>query len=266
MRSVRPVIAALLLLGLSAVPAVAQGTSADSIMMQLSASKRSGVTRAELQASLTEIDKVLASGGYSGAIKSMKRDEAALIRQRLAEGDLRPGDAIMMAVASDPSLTTTYVVTPARTIIIPSIGAIPVDGILRSEVEAHLQKALSKYLRDPVVLAEALINIGAFGGVGRQGYFNVRASDRLSDVVMNAAGGLQGSANVQKSTIKRADREIVSEDAFTVALREGRTLDQLNMQAGDEIHVGLTTQTTTKRIIAGISGAASLTYLLIRIF
>ncbi len=243
----------------------AQATAADSLVAQLAASTRSGVSRAELEASLVEIERILASGGYSGALKDIKRDEAKLIRHRLAEGDIRPGDVIRVAVASDASVTNNYVVTPAMTIVLPSLGPISVSGLLRSEVEPHLQREISKYLRDPVVMADAQIRVAIMGGVGRPGFFLVPPGQAIADVIMTVAGGLGGNADLDRSSVRRADREIVSSDAFTVALREGRTLDQLNMQAGDEIMVGVSTPGKFRQVVAIVSGAASLAFLVSRV-
>ncbi len=253
------------LTGAVQAPLSAQVSQADSLVAQLAASTRSGVTRAELEASLVEIERILASGGYSGAIKSIKQDEAVLIRHRLGAGDLRPGDVIRVAVASDAAVTNNYIVTPTLTIVIPSLGSIPVDGLLRSEVEPRLQREIAKYLRDPVVLAEALIRIAVLGGVGRPGFYSVSATQAISDVIMGAAGGLGGNADLDKSSVHRADREIVSSDAFTAALREGRTLDQLNMQAGDEIMVGVKKPGVLGKAVAIVTGVASLAFLFTRL-
>lgn len=245
--------------------AEAQATAADSLITRLGAAQRSGVTRAELEASLVEIDKILASDGYSGTLKDIRRAEAGLIRQRLAEGDIRAGDVINLGVPNDMSLTGVFVVTTNRTIVIPSLGAIPMGGILRSEVEPHLLKQISRFLRDPVVLAQAQISISIFGGTAREGFFVVPAHAQLTEVLMTAGGGLKGSAKLDKSSIKRAGKEIVSADAFSLALREGRTLDQLNIQAGDEIRVGdKTTRSLLAQGIGLLSGIASFIYLISR--
>lgn len=246
--------------------AEAQVSAADSLITMLGAAQRSGVTRAELEASLVEIDKILASDGYSGTLKDIRRAEATLIRQRLAEGDIRAGDVINLGVPNDLSLTGAFVVTPNRTIIVPSLGAIPMGGILRSEVEPHLLKQISRFLRDPVVLAQANISIAMFGGINKEGFFVVPASAQLTEVLMTSGGGPRGSAKLEKSSIKRAGKEIVSAEAFTLALREGRTLDQLNIQAGDEIRVGdKTTRSWLAQGVGVLSGIASFAFLVSRV-
>ncbi len=254
------------LTGAAHAPLAAQVSQADSLVAMLAASTRSGVSRAELEASLVEIERILASGGYSGALKSIKRDEAVLIRHRLAEGDIRPGDVIRVAVASDAAVTNNYVVTPSMAIVVPSLGAISMRGLLRSEVEPHLQREIARFLRDPVVMADALIRVSVLGGVGRPGFYSVPAGQAISEVIMTVAGGLGGNADLEKSSVHRGDREIVSSDAFTTALRDGLTLDQLNMQAGDEIMVGVKKPGTLSRALAIVTGVGSLAYLLSQVF
>jgi hypothetical protein len=106
-----------------------------------------------------------------------------------------------------------------------------------------------------------------FGGVQHQGFFVVPASALLTDVIMSpqAGGGPAQNQQLEKSEIRRDDRVIVDSEQFTAALRGANSLDQLNLQAGDEIRVG---QRRTGRlpILVAISTLSSVTYLLFRIF
>jgi protein involved in polysaccharide export with SLBB domain len=247
-------------------PVHAQDAAApDSLFIRLASSQRAQVTRAELEASLRQIEGVLASSGYSDALKSQKEAEAAVIRRRLAEGDIRPGDVIRLAVSGSPELSGNFTVTTERTIVPPGAGPIPMGNLLRSEVEDYLRTQMRRFVRDPLVRADAMIRISLFGGVSRQGFFVVPASALLTDVIMEAGGGPSGNQKLEKSEIKRGDRVIVDRDQFTAALRGAQSLDQLNLQAGDEIKVG---QRRSGRIplFAAVSSAASLTWLLMRIF
>ena len=123
---VKPGTLLLLLLALALPSGVgsAQESTPDTLFMRLSASQRAQVTRAELEASLRQIDEVLNSSGYSEALKTQKRAEADVIRRRLAEGDLRPGDVIILAVHGFPELSGPMTVTSDRTIIPPGAGEI----------------------------------------------------------------------------------------------------------------------------------------------
>lgn len=255
-----------MLLGLLPATMVAQDiTAPDTIYARLSAAQRAQVTRVELEASLRQIDAMLASSGYSAAIKSQKEAEAAAIRRRLSEGDLRPGDVISVAVFGHNDLSGNFPVTTDRTIVLPGAGEIPVGNLLRSEVEDYLRTQMRRFVRDPLVRAEAQIRIAIFGGVGREGFFVVPASALLTDVIMTAGGGPARNQQLDKSEIRRGDRVIVDRAGFTEALRGAYSLDQLNLQAGDEIRVG---QKRSGRlpIIAAVSSALSLAWLFLRVF
>ncbi len=255
-----------LFLGLLPAGVTAQDiTAPDTIFARLSSSQRAQVTRAELEATLRDIESVLASQGYSPALKAQKEAEAAVIRRRLTEGDLRPGDVITLAVFGYPDLSGNFPVTTDRTITPPGAGDIPVGNLLRSEVEDYLRTQMRRFVRDPLVRAEAQIRIAMFGGVSREGFFVVPASALLTDVIMTAGGGPTRNQELDKSEIRRGDRVIVDRTAFTEALRGAYSLDQLNLQAGDEIHVG---QKRSGRlpIIAAASSALSLAWLFTRVF
>jgi protein involved in polysaccharide export with SLBB domain len=239
-------------------------SSPDSLIFRLASAQRATVTRPQLEAALAEIDVILASSGYSAAIKSQKQNEAALIRRRLTEGDIRPGDVIVLRVANEPDLTGDFLVSTSRTIVIPAVGEIQIGTQLRSELEAYLTTQLTRFVRDPLVRAEPQIRIAIFGGVGRQGFFVAPANALLTDVIMQSAGGVAGNAQLNKSSIKRNDVEILDRDGFQAALRNGLSLDQLNIQAGDEIHVGRQ-RSGRWPVIAAITTASGLIWTLTRI-
>lgn len=239
----------------------------DSLFVRLASSQRAMVSRAELELSLRDIEVVLASDGYSPVIKEQKSREAATIRRRLAEGDIRPGDVITLAVAGSEGLSGQFTVTTDRTIVPPDAGPIPVGGLLRSEVEDYLRKEMQKYIRDPLVRAEANIRIAMFGGINRQGYFIVPASALLTDVIMSpqAGAGPSGNQKIEESEILRGDVVILDQEGFKLAIREAKSLDQLNLQAGDEIRIG-EKRTGRTPILAYLGAVSSLTFILVRIF
>lgn len=238
---------------------------ADTFYMSLASAQRAQVTRAELEASLRQIDAILASDGYSAALKSQKAAEAQVIRRRLSEGDIRPGDVVRLAVANHADLTGDFPVSTERTITPPGAGEIPVGNLLRSEVEDYLRTQMRRFVRDPLVQATAQIRISLFGGIQRQGFFVVPASAPLTDVIMVAGGGPAGNQKLEDSEIRRGEIIIVDKEQFSLALREAKSLDQLNIQAGDEIRVGQR-RAGGLPILAVLSTVASLSYLVTRVF
>lgn len=229
--------------------------------------RRVEATRAELEAQLVELEKIVASPGYSGRLRAAKRAEADLVRQRLTDGDLQVGDRINLTVVGEAGLTDSFVVAPGRVLILPGIPEVSLQGVLRSEFSEHLATHLKKYIRDPQVHAQSLIRLSIFGAVGKPGFYQVPAEQLASDAIMQAAGGPTGNADTHKTTVRRNGREIWSEDAFQQALVAGVTLDMLNLRAGDEILVGTKSRGFNPRNVFWIiPTTSSLVYLLTRIF
>jgi hypothetical protein len=244
------------------------GNSVDSMMAMLAGSGRAKISRAELLASKAEIEQTLANSGYSGALRGARRAELEQIERRLADGDFYPGDVIMLQVSGDPRMTNNYIVSPRRSLLIPGVpGEVSVTGLLRSEVEAHLDSLISRYVRNPTVWAEPLLRIQIFGAVGRPGYHLVPVSLPLPDIIMNFAGGPSANADPKRGAVFRAEEQVLPGAALEEAIREARSLDALNLQSGDRIEYGArpTGGSFLSRTVGFIGGAASLLYVITRV-
>ena len=250
----------------AAGPATAQQNPA----AMLASSQRSLVTRAELTTTLDSIDRILKAGGYSSAFRDSKRAEADAIRQRLVDGDLHTGDPVLITVIDDESLSKAYVVSPTRTLLLAGTIEIPVKGILRSELERYITTQLKTYLRgDPNVRVTTSMRIQLTGAVARVGFFNVAAGMPLTEVLMNpsAGGGVSNSSRFEKSTILRGEKVIVDAKAFKAALATAKTLDELNLQAGDEIKVAAKSGSSVlTKVLGATTALGGLIYLGVQIF
>jgi hypothetical protein len=198
--------------------------------------RRAQASRVELEASLAQIDTILKSPGYSTRIREAKRREAALIRERLTEGDMQVGDLLAITVLGEAGLTDTFTVGAGQMLSLPGLPPVPLRGILRSEAEPYITKELERYIRNPQVRVVPSIRLAVLGAVGRQGYYQVPADVLISDAIM-MAGGPTGAANPNKSKIVRANTEILAQAEVEQAIVRGATLDQLNLRAGDQIVV-----------------------------
>jgi hypothetical protein len=193
-------------------------------------------TRAELEQILRDHESALASPAYPETDKARMRVEADVIRSRLRDGDFRVGDRIFLSVQDEPDLPDTLIVAPGQTVELPLFGEISVAGVLRSEIRGHMTEALSAFINDPVVQANGLMRVSVLGSVGNPGFFSMPAETVLGDAIM-AAGGPNANANLEAVQISRGST-LIMEDAFVFeAFRQGLTLDQLNLQAGDQIEV-----------------------------
>ncbi len=248
-------------LGLSAGPSPAWGQSADLRLAQ--------ATREQIQTALAEAEQIVSSSGYSGRIKNAKRREIALLKSRIEDGDLQPGDQVILSVLGEPTLTATFVVAPGRLLALPGVGDISLKGVLRSEVPAYLTTELKKYVKDPTVHAQTTMRLSFLGGVGRPGFYQVPAEQLIGDAIM-AAGGPAG-VDPSDTKIERNGQDVLTKESFRQAVIEGRTLDQLNLRAGDEVIVGgkrnMNPQggTFLRTILPLVGAITSLTYLATRV-
>jgi len=87
-----------------------------------------------------------------------------------------------------------------------------------------------------VVAASLKKNLSILGAVARPGYYYVPTDAVLPDAMM-AAGGPRPEAKMSKARIERGGTRVWEGDRFQLALAEGRTLDRLNLQAGDQVIV-----------------------------
>ncbi|HEU5209049.1 MAG TPA: polysaccharide biosynthesis/export family protein [Longimicrobiales bacterium] len=217
------------------------------------------LTRSELQELLSRYEETASSSAYSGEVRAQARDEAALIRTRLDEGDLRVGDRIELTVEGHQDLTAEFAVVAGRVLVLPAIGEVSVAGVLRSELQDHLTREIARYIRDPVVRARSLIRLEVIGAVGAQGFYTIPSDILITDALMQA-GGPSAEADLEKIRIERNRQVIWSSDRLRRAMQEGRTLDQLSIRAGDGIIVPQRTAgegwwRTGLMILTGISTA-----------
>lgn len=211
------------------------------------------ITRESLQDLLSRLELTAQSSAYSRTLRDRSRFEADLIRARLARGDFRVGDRILLEVETEPALTDTFTVTQGQLLNLPLIGNVELAGLLRSEIQQHLTEFVGRFLREPTVLARSLIPITITGGVGRPGFYTVPSELLLTDAI-NVAGGLSPTAEIMDIEIERGNDRIWEGDRLQDAITAGQTLDQLSLVAGDRINVperggGLGGSYATMRVI-----------------
>lgn len=199
-------------------------------------------SRAELEALLEELQQTAASTAYSETLRRRARDEARLIEQRLQTGDFRNGDRIYLSVSQGGQawFADSLMVEPGPSVYIDPIGDVDLRGVLRSELEGHLLAELRRYLRDPTIReASPTIRLTITGGATQQGEIYFPAVALIGSAISQA--GLPPSADVESIAIYRGGEVLWDEEAVALARQEGRTLDQLSLQAGDEIRIPVRT-------------------------
>jgi hypothetical protein len=230
--------------------------------------RRPIATRAQLQQTLEETEALSTSDAYSPAFREEKRQEAALLRERLLEGDFYVGDQIAISMVGDSGINGVKLVGPGRMLSLPGLPDIPVRGVLRSEIEAYLTEQIGRFVRDPQIKARANIRLTFMGGIGKPGFYQMDADVILSDALMQA-GGIGNQTVLKDSKITRGSDVIMDGAAFAKAVTDGVNLDQLNLRAGDVIEVGEKNKTdlfTTLRTVAIIPALIVSTYGLGKLF
>ena len=193
------------------------------------------VTRDDLTELRSRYEAVVESSAYSGAYREDARRAAARITDRLENGDFRTGDRIFLEVEGELTLPPdTVFVEPGSVINLPEMEPISLQGVLRAELRDHLEAEISRYIRNPVVRAYGLIRLQMQGGIGQLGFFVFPADMLLSDALM-AAGGPTPGAKMDDIKLQRGALVLMEGAEVSQALQDGRSLDQLNLRAGDVV-------------------------------
>lgn len=202
---------------------------------------------AQAQARVTQQSKDLETRATleqeaQAAEQNHRTGEAFLLRNRLLHGDFQDGDRIVVQLLgsvplfADRKMSDTITVRAGRMLPLPNMDDLPLEGVLRSELNAKLSSHLAKYVRDSSVRAVPLLRVAVLGQVGRPGFYYTPADVLLSDVLM-LAGGPAGDANLNDMTIRRSGETIWNAQDTRTAVTDGLSLDRLHLRAGDEIYV-----------------------------
>jgi protein involved in polysaccharide export with SLBB domain len=194
------------------------------------------ISRVELEALLEEYEAALRSPAYSAQVKASAAASAERIRERLEVGDFRVGDRIALNVRNETSIPDTVAVEAGPVINLSLFGEISLHGVLRSELEDHLTRELGRMINNPVVQATSLTRLSVQGAVLRPGFYLVPADVLLSEAIM-VAGGPTPTAEIEGLRVQRANQDILGQEETQAALVEGLTLDQLSLQAGDQLFI-----------------------------
>lgn len=196
----------------------------------------SGLTmdRESLQRLEDRFSEIAQSPAYSDPVRQRARRDAAAIDERLTQGDFRTGDRIVIDVEGEEQIPDTLFVESGPQVTFPVMGTISLAGVLRSELNEHLTEELARFIQEPIVRSRALMRLSILGSVGSPGFYNVPADVPLGDALMRAGGPTRDSA-MEELRIESDGEIYLDGEELQNYLADGRTLDQLNLQAGDQI-------------------------------
>jgi protein involved in polysaccharide export with SLBB domain len=197
-------------------------------------------TRAQLADRVAELERQLA-GNARGVDRNRAMAEIAGIKRRLEEGDFPVGTQFVLTLttAEQVRADTVSVRDSLLVAIATQVGTLPdasVRGVLRSELNERLSAHVARYLRNAQVRVNVLTRITILGAVGRPGIYSVSPDRPVGELIM-LAGGPTPDAKLDELEISRSGRKVLSSKDSKRALKEGRTLDQLDVQSGDDVSV-----------------------------
>ena len=170
------------------------------------------------------------------ALMLMAGPAAAQTATGAATGDFQPNDQILLEVEGDSQFTKRFTVGPGPALMLPVIGAIPLAGVRRAQVETYLTQQLKRYIKDPMVHAKVLVRLSVLGEVEHPGFYPVAADAPLSDALM-LAGGPTKDAKFTGTRIDRIGRDGVASGDLQEAIARGATVDGMGLRSGDQIIV-----------------------------
>ena len=218
-------------------------------------------TRDELERLLETYMEAQTSSAYSTTMQQSIAEIAERVRARLRDGDFMTGDRVVISVAGEAALQgDSLTVEAGPTLPIPGFGEVDLHGVLRSELQDQVAAHLGTLIRNPDVRTEGLMRLSVQGAVGSPGYYEVPA-DMVIGSALRVAGGPEANADRDKMSIERGQLIVLEGFEMQEAIRLGRTLDQLNLQAGDEIVVPAESTggiLSTIGVVAGIAGSIAL--------
>ncbi|MGV3707209.1 MAG: polysaccharide biosynthesis/export family protein [Gemmatimonas sp.] len=191
--------------------------------------------RADLQNRAGALETELADPKLSSSKKKAAQSELTLVRNRLANGDFKTGDLLVITVNVEEKPTVdTATVRDNGMISIQRVPDISVAGTLRSEVLDKVKAHVETYFRTVDVRVNFSTRLIVSGAVARGGPINVSPDRPLSEVI-TIAGGAAPNAKLDQMEVKRAGRTIISTKDSKRLLIEGRTIEQVGIQNGDEV-------------------------------
>lgn len=151
-----------------------------------------------------------------------------------------PGDSLNIIVWRNPELSMVVPVRPDGKLSTPLVDEMVVQGKTSIEVARDVEKALSKYVRDPVVTVIVTSFIGPYseqirvvGEAAKPQFLPYKQKMTLLDVMI-AVGGLTDFANGNAATIYRASE---GDKRYSVRIRDlikrGDISANVEMKPGD---------------------------------
>lgn len=198
---------------------------------------RVGGTRPELIALADSLEQQTGRFAAPATARARHVADAVQLRRRLADGDLRAGDRLLVRFSADFTRVDTVVVSSLVGITVAGLPEITVRGVLFSELESYLQSQVDRYVRNARVSATPLRSIGVLGSVSRPGFYLLPQSATLADALM-ASGGPVADADASGIRLQHGGRDRWTRNQMIAAMQAQLSLATLGAEDGDVMVVG----------------------------
>jgi len=216
-------------------------------------SLRALASRTELTALADSIERALARSGIPDKRRRAMSADLERQRQRLAIGDILPGDRILLRYVTETARQDTVVVSPESMLALSGMPPIRMGGLLWSEVESHLRDQVSPLVLNARVSAVPLVSIGVLGSVTRPGYFLVPITASIAESIM-AAGGPTADADPNGIAMKHGGRDRWNRATMIAASQNQLSLASLGATNGDAFIVNKASPPFDRGFLIGVVG------------
>ena len=189
---------------------------------------------------------------HTGVSPEVRKKQLEILK-KLAEEPAPPytingGDKIEVMVYNHPDLSVKTVVTPDGYLGLVLVGQIQVKGLTLAQAAAKIEKALSRYIRNPrvglspyeIVSETATIT----GAVQKAGVYPISDGMRLADLIAKAGGGASryydgqtvSAVDYENSLFLRGQKAVPLD--FRKAIEQGDPLHNIRLRSGDYIFLG----------------------------
>ncbi len=219
-------------------------------------------TRAELAARVAQLEQRIALN-ERGLDRTRVLTEISATKQRLQDGDFRVGDQFVVTIRTSDVKADTASVRDSLLVAIYNLPDVSLRGVLRSELNERLSAHVARFLRDASVRTNVLTRVSMVGAVARPGFYLASPDKPMSDLLM-LAGGPAVDAKLDELEVSRGGRKVLAAKDSKRAIKEGRTLEQVDIQSGDEVRVPQRRRVNWQAILSIIGVATTLFFAVVQ--
>lgn len=191
-------------------------------------------SRSDLVALASRLEQPAAGSKQTTDDRAKTVTALAGVRSRLEQGDFQVGDRFIVTIRQDTIKSDTVSVRDGLMVNIGSLPDVSLKGVLRAELDDRINKHVALYLREASVRTNVLTRVAILGAVRTPGFYYAAPDRSITDLVM-LAGGPAADANLNELGVSRSQVKLLKEKDSKRAIKEGRTLEQLDIRSGDEV-------------------------------